>query len=180
MPGLQENKVAGRDFVAERLAYLPYSEGHLLTRSALNVYKVGKNALRRLGTQIDGVFRVFGNALECLEHKIKLPDIGKIVLFTRGAGNVVIIDKLFEFGLRKSIDGFIELVSRFGAPVFDYFIGAETFVTFAAVQQRIGKTGEMTACHPRLRVHENCRVNTYVVAVFLDEFLPPCALDVVF
>ena len=53
-------------------------------------------------------------------------------------------------------------------------------MTFAAVEKRIGKSREVTARHPGLRVHKDSGVETDVIAVFGDEFLPPGFFHVVF
>ena len=47
-----ENKIAGRDFIAEALADLTDAERHLFARGALNVHKVDKDPLRRFRAQI--------------------------------------------------------------------------------------------------------------------------------
>ena len=175
-----ENKVSGCDFVTEGLAYLTDTERHFLSRRTLNVYEVGENTLSGFGAQINGVFRVLGYALESFEHQVKLTDIGEVVMLARGAGNVVLFDESFHFGLRKRVDGLGQRKTGFRAPVFDEFVGAETLVTLAAIEKRIGKSCKVTACHPGLRIHENCGVQTDVVAVFLNELLPPRALYIVF
>ena len=56
-----EDEVAGRDLVAEGFADLPYAEGHTLSGGALHVLEVDKDALRRLGAEIDGVCRILGD-----------------------------------------------------------------------------------------------------------------------
>ena len=45
--------------------------------------------------------------------------------------------------------------------------------------ERIRKASEMAAGHPCLGIHQNSTVNTYVIGIGGDEFLPPCFLYVI-
>ena len=100
-----ENEVSGCDFVTERLTYLTYTERHFLSRRTLNVYEVGKNTLSGFGSQINGVFRVLGYALESFEHQVELTYVGEVVMLAGGAGNVVLFNESLHFRLRERVDG---------------------------------------------------------------------------
>ena len=82
-----ENKVAGSDLVSEGFTNLSHAEGDLLSAGALNIRKVYKNTLSGLGTEVELVLAALGNALEGLEHKVELTDVGEVVLAAVGAGN---------------------------------------------------------------------------------------------
>ena len=99
-----ENKVSGSDFVTERLTYLSDTEGELFTGCTLNIYKVDEYTLCRFGAEVDCVFSIFGNSLECFEHKVELAYVCKVVLAAGGAGNIVFFNEIFHFSLCKSVD----------------------------------------------------------------------------
>ena len=175
-----EDEVARRDLVAEGFTDLADTERQLFARGALDVIEVDKDALRGLGTEVDGVLRILGHALEGLEHQVKLADVGEVMLAAGGAGNVVLFDKVLHLLLGEGVDGLGELEAGFGAPVLDDLVGAEALVALAAVHQRVGEAAEVTACHPGLRVHQDRGVKADVVGVLLHELLPPGVLDVLF
>ena len=81
-----ENKVAGRYFVAEALAYLAYSERHARPSRTGHVFEVYENALRRFGAKIACGHRIFCYALECFEHEVEFFDGRKVGLAAYGAG----------------------------------------------------------------------------------------------
>ena len=174
-----EDEVARGDLVAEGLADLADAEGQLAAGGALGVHKVGEDALGRLGTEIDGVLGVLGDALERLEHQVELADIGEVVLAAAGAGDVVLLHKVLHLLLGEGVDGLAELKAVLVAPVLDEFVGAEALLALLAVHQRIGEAGQMAAGYPGLGVHEDGGVLPHVVGVLLDKFLPPGLLDVV-
>ena len=66
------------------------------------------------------------------------------------------------------------------AVVLDNLVCTETLVAFFTVHKRIGEAAKMSGSDPGLRVHQNGTVNTYIVWRFLNEFLPPCTLYVIF
>ena len=173
-----EDEVAGGDLVAEALADLADAERQLLACRALDVVEVDEDALRRLGTQIHGVLRVLGHALERLEHQVKLTDIGKVVLAAGGAGDVVLLNKVLHLALGEGVDGLTQLEAVLRAPVLDELIRAEALVALAAVHQRIGEAAQMAARHPGLGIHQDRRVEADVVGILLHELLPPGVLDV--
>ena len=59
-------------------------------------------------------------------------------------------------------------------------IGTMSRVAVAAIHKRIGKASDVSAGDPGLWIHKNGRIKSYIVGAFLHEFLPPCALDVIF
>ena len=87
-----EDEVAGSDLVSERLAHLSDAEGNLFTGSSLDIVEVYENTLSGLGTEIKLSLGVLGNALEGLEHQIKLTDIGKVLLAALRANDIVLVD----------------------------------------------------------------------------------------
>ena len=174
-----EDEVAGGDLIAEALADLTNAEGQLAAGRALDIHKVDKDALCGFRTQINGVLGILGNALEGLEHQVELADIGKVVLAAGGAGDIVLLHKIFHLRLGKGIDGAGQLKAVLGTPVLNDFIGTEALVAFAAVHQRVGKAGKMAGGHPGLGVHQDGGILADIIGVLLDEFLPPGALDVV-
>ena len=158
-----EYEVSGGYLVSEGLAYLSDAERDLLSRRPLNVDKVDKDALSRFRTQINGVLRVLGNALERLEHKVELTDIRKVMLATRRAEDVVVLDELLHLRLRERVYRLRKLHAVFREVILYELVRSETLVAFAAVHQRIREAGEVTGRDPRLRVHEDRRVKPYVV-----------------
>jgi len=175
-----EDEVARRDFVAEGFTDLADAERQLFAGGALDIGEVDEDALRGFRTQIDGVFRVFGNALEGLEHQVELTDIGEVVLAAGRAGNVVVFDESLHFFLRKGVDRLFEGDALFGAEIFNELVGAEAFFAFAAVHQRVGEAAEVARSDPSLRIHQDRGVEADVVRIFLNEFFPPGAFDIVF
>ena len=173
-----ENEVARGDLIAEGLADLADAEGQLLPGGALDVVEVHEDALGGLGTEIDRVLGILGDALEGFEHQVELPDVGEVVLAAGGAGNVVLFDEVLHFRLREGVHRLGQLKAGLGAPVLNQLIGPETLVALPAVHQRIGEAAEMAAGHPGLGVHQNGGIQAHVVGILLDELLPPGVLDV--
>ena len=91
----------------------------------------------------------------------------------------MLLDKFLHFGLREGVNGLRQLIADFLAPVLDDLVGAEALMTLTAVHQRIGESTEVAGGNPGLRIHQDGGVQTDVVAVLLDELLPPGPLDVV-
>ena len=96
------------------------------------------------------------------------------------ARNVVVFNEGFHLSLSKSIYGLFKNVSCLCAPIFDQLISTESLLAFAAVHERIGEASEMSRGYPRLRIHKYRRILTDIIRIFLNEFFPPCAFDVVF
>ena len=111
VPGLQKNsssicsnsrvrkvKLPGVISLRKDLPIWHDAEGQLLPGGALDVLEVDEDALCRLRTQVHGVLRVLGDALEGLEHQVELTDVGPVVLAAGGAGDVVLLDEVLHLG----------------------------------------------------------------------------------
>ena len=169
-----EGKVARSDLVAERLADLAHAEGQLAAGGALDVREVHEDALRRLRPQIAGRGGILGDADGGLEHQVKLADGGKVVLAADGADNILMLgNELVHLVEAHRVD--VDLVMLFA----DELVGAVAGLARLAVEQRVGEAGHMAGRDPRLRIHDNGRIETDVVRAFLHEFLEPRLFDVV-
>ena len=168
-----EGEVAGRDLVSEGFSDLADAEGDLLPGGALYVLKVDKNTLRGFRTQIDGILRILGNALEGLEHQVELTDLRKVMLAAGRAGNAVLSDEIHHLFLAPAVHGTAEVDAVFLGKVLDQLVRAEPFMTFLTVHQRVGEASQMTAGHPGLRIHQNGAVHAHIIPVPRDELLPP-------
>ena len=175
-----EGKVSGSDFVTEGFAHLADAEGNLLSGGTLYVFEVHKNTLCGFRTKVNRILRILGNALEGLEHQVKLTDIRKIMFAAARAGNVMFFNEIHHFFLIPAVNGAVQLYAVVRSVIFNYFVRTETLVAFLTVHQRIGKAAQMAAGHPCLRVHENGAVNTHIIRISGDEFLPPCLLHIIF
>ena len=174
-----ERKVTGRDLVTEALTDLADTERNLLTAGTLYVLEVYEDTLCGLRTEIYGVLRILGNALECLEHQVELTDVGEIVLAAGRARNVVVFDKCLHLFLGERIDRLRQRDAFLCREILDQLVRAETLVALLTIHQRIAEAAEMAGRHPCLRVHEDCAVYADVVRILLDELLPPGLLNVV-
>ena len=175
-----EDEVARGDLVAEGLADLADAEGELAPGGTLDIDEVGKNALSGLRPEVDGIFSVLGDPLEGLEHQVELADIGKVVLAAGGAGDVMLLHELLHLRLGEGVDGLGQVHALLVAVVLNELVRPEALVALAAVHQGVGEAGQMARGHPGLGVHQNGGVQTHVVGVLLDKFLPPGPFDVVF
>ena len=175
-----EGEVSRRDLVSERLTDLSDTERDLLSGSSLHIFEIYKDTLSRLRSQVNGIFRILGNALERLEHQVELTYVGKVMLSARRTGNIMILYKIFHLFLRERIDRFLQSDIFLCTVIFDHLIGAETLMAFLTVHQGIRKTAKMTGSHPGLGVHQNGAVHTYVVGILRDKFLPPGFLHIIF
>ena len=174
-----EDEVTGSDLVTEGFTDLCDTEGHLTSGGSLYVYEVCENTLCGLGAEVNGVLRVLGYALEGLEHKVKLTDVGEIVLSAGGARNVVLLDEFLHFRMGESINGLGKLEAVLCAPILDDLICAESLVALAAVHKGIREARKVSRSDPGLGIHENSRVETDIVLILLNEFLPPSLLYIV-
>ena len=168
-----EGEIAGRDLVAEGFSDLADAEGDLLPGGTLYVFEVDKNTLRGFRTQIDGILRILGNALEGLEHQVELTDLRKVMLAAGGAGDAVLLDEIHHLFLAPAVHGTAKVDTVFLREVLDQLIRAEAFMAFLTVHQRIGKASQMAAGHPGLRIHQDSAVHAHVIPVPCDKFLPP-------
>lgn len=173
-----EDEVAGSDLVAEALADLTDAKGQFLSRRALHVLEVDKDALCGFGAQIDGGSGVFRHADERLEHKVEFSHAREVVVAAHGAGDLVLVHVLFHLLVCPACDVLLDAV--FVHIIFDKIVRTVTGFAALAVHKRIGKTADMSAGLPSGRVHDDCAVKPNVVGVFHHKFLPPSLLDVVF
>src|SRR5699024_12028050 len=155
-------------------------ERNLLSGCSLYIFKVDKDTLGCLRTEIHGVLRVLGHALECLEHQVKLTDIGEVMLAAARTWHVVFVDERLHLFLAPAVDGRWQLDAVLRSKIFDELVGTESLFTLLTVHQRIGKTAQMTGSHPCLRVHEDGTVHTYVIRALLNVLVPPAELHIVF
>lgn len=88
-------------------------------------------------------------------------------------------NKIHHLFLGPAVNGAVQLNIIFFCKIFDDFIRTETLMTFLTVHKRIRKASEMAAGHPCLGIHQNSTVNTYVIGIGGDKFLPPCFLYVI-
>ena len=93
--------------------------------------------------------------------------------------NLMLFDEITHLFLCPSIDRAFQCNVFLIAEIFDQLICTETLMTFFTVHQRIRKASEMSGCYPGLRIHQDRTVNTYVVWILCDEFLPPCLFYIV-
>ena len=70
-----EGKVARCDLISEGFSDLADSERNLLSRGALYIFKVYKDALRRLRSQINGILGILRHTPKRLEHQVELADV---------------------------------------------------------------------------------------------------------
>ena len=82
--------------------------------------------------------------------------------------------KLSSFGVGPAVAGLRAL-----GEVLDELVRAEARLAGLAVHQRVVEAAHMAGGHPDLAVHQNRAVQARVIGGFLNEFLPPRALDVV-
>ena len=144
----------------------------------MDVEEVDEDALRGLGTQIQRADRVFGDALEGLEHQVELPDAREVALAAYGAGDLMIGDVLFHHGVVPSGDALFDALALH--IVLDEVVRAVAGLAVFAVHQRIGKASDVSAGYPYVGVHQDRAVDAGIERIFLHEFLPPSAFDVVF
>ena len=138
-----EGKVSGSDFVTEGFAHLADAEGNLLSGGTLYVFKVHKNTLCGFRTKVNRILRILGNALEGLEHQVKLTDIRKIMFAAARAGNVMFFNEIHHFFLIPAVNGTVQLYAVVRSVIFNDFVRTETLVAFLTVHQRIGKAAQM-------------------------------------
>ena len=132
-----EGEISGRDFVAERFAYLTDAERYAHTRGTLHVFEVHENALRRFRTEIDGIRGIFRNALKRFEHQIEFADGREIGFAADGAGNFMLRYERLQFVGIHAFHRDFEIVLFY--VFFHEIIGTVARFAVFAVHQRIGK-----------------------------------------
>ena len=175
-----ECKVTRCNLITERFTNLSNAKWNLLTGSSLYIFKVYKNTLCCLWSQINCIFRILSNSLECLEHQVELTNICKIMFSTSWTWDLFFLNELSHLFLRPCIHSAFQFNTVFCTVIFDNLIRTETLMTFFAIHQWIRKATQMSRRNPSLRVHQNCTVHTNIVWRFLNEFLPPCFFYIVF
>ena len=173
-----EREVAGGNFVAERFTDLTDTERHAQTGGTLYVREVYENTLRRFGTEVYGVCRIFRNALERLEHQIEFTDRGEIGVSADRTNDLMLGNKRFQSVVVHRL--YFNVQTFFCYVIFHEIIRAVTGFTALTIHQGIGETAKVTRSLPSTRIHQDCTIHARVVRVFLNEFFPPSFLDVVF
>ena len=173
-----ENEVTGGDFVTEGLTDLRDTEGHFLSGGSCDVLEVHEDTLRGFGTEVELTGGVLGNTLESLEHQVELTDIGEIVAAAVGASDIVFLDVIEKLCVGPAAGIVGKIV--FCCIILDELVGSVTCLAGFAVHERVSEALEVTGSNPGFLVHDDRAVKTNVVFGFLNEFLPPCLLDVVF
>ena len=89
-----------------------------------------------------------------------------------GARNLLFLDEFHHLFISPA-------VSSLAGCILNALVGPEPLLTVLTVHQRVRKTANIDRCHPSLGVHEDRRVQAYIIGTFLNEFLPPCTLYIV-
>ena len=152
--------------------------GTFFAGGALDVVEIDEDALCRLGTQVNLGGRILGDPLMGLEHQIELADIRKVRLPAAGAGNAVVTDKGNQIVAGHRLDVYIGAFLLL-TPAFHQLVGAVAHFAGLAVDQRIVEGGNVAGGNPHLGIHQDRGVKPHVIGIFLHEFFPPGALDVV-
>ncbi len=152
-----EDEVAGGDLVAKALADLGDPERRLLARELEVVPEVQEDALRGLGPQVDGRALLLDRADRGLEHQVEVACLGQVAV-----GRLA--------GMLGRLAPALRLVE---------VVGAEAQLARAAVDERIGETGQVAARLPGRGVLDDRRVQRDDVVALLQHRPPPLALDVV-
>ena len=173
-----EGEVAGRDLVAEGFADLADARGQLFARGAHHVFEIDEDALRGLRAQVQLGSAVLRHALEGFEHHVELANAGEILFAAHRAGNAVLGDVGFHLFVAPAVG--LHFFTVRGAEILNQLVRAETSLASLAIHQRIVEAAHMPGSHPHFAVHQNRAVHARVVGIFLHEFAPPGALDVVF
>ena len=168
-----EGEVAGGYLVPERLADLTDAEGQLRSHRTLDVEEVYIFTLGVFGAQIDNALCVVGDSAVGLEHEVEFSYVREIVLAAVGAGDRMSLDVLKHLLFRHLVG------VRVGIEVLDERVRSVAHLALLAVEKRVGEAGDVAACLPDFRMHENVCVNFVAVPALLNESLAPGVLDVV-
>src|SRR5712664_2712201 len=152
-----ENKVAGRDLVAERLPDLRDAKGNLLPRGLQHVEIVDVDPLGGLGPQVDHRGLLLDRPDERLEHEIELTWRGEGPFAAAyGALGVRLARRAFDRGI----------------------VGPKSVLALLAVHERIGESRNMPRCLPDLGMHQDGRIEAFDIVAFVHHRSPPALLDV--
>ena len=137
-----ECEVTGCNLVSERLTHLTDTERYLLAARSLNALEVYKNTLRRFGAEINNGRRVLCNALERLEHKVKLTNICEVMLAALGAYDVMLVYIFNHLFLAPAVNG--DVLALLVSKVLYKLVRSVARLTFLTVHKRIGKAAYVT------------------------------------
>ena len=113
------------------------------------------------------------------KHKVELADIRKVAFAAAGAGDSVLTDKsnhifiCHGFHIGHGIAGLM-------APIFDKLVRAVAHFTGFTVDERVVEGRDVSGSHPYLWIHQNGRVQSDIMRIFLDKFFPPRFFNIVF
>ncbi len=169
-----ECEVARSNLISESLADLTDAERKLCSHAALYVEIVYILTLCIFRTQIDNALCVVRYSPVCLEHKVELSYVRKVVLAAVRTGNRMSLDVVKHLLFRHAVGVSI------GVEVVYKVVGSVAHLALLAVKERIGEARNMTACLPNSRMHKDIRVNLVAVFSLLDETLSPCIFYIVF
>ena len=91
----------------------------------------------------------------------------------------MLLDEVLHLLLGEGVHGLGKGKGILLRPLLDDLVGAETLLALLAVHKGVGEAAHVAGGHPDLGVHEDGGVQTHIVGVFLDKFLPPGFFDVV-
>ena len=145
-------------------------------------YRYGKMAMGNLlssNSDITDVLVLY-NTEKFLQNKKleKLADIRKVRLPAAGAGDAVVADKGNQIVAGHRLDVYVGAFLLL-APAFHQLVGAVAHFAGLAVDQRVVEGGDVAGSNPHLGVHQDRGVKSHIIGIFLHEFFPPGALDVV-
>ena len=87
--------------------------------------------------------------------------------------DILLINKLNHLLVGPAINRAIQFNTVILTEILDQLICSESLMTFFTIHQRIREAAQMAGCDPCLRIHQNRTINTYIIRIFLDIFLPP-------
>ena len=145
-----KDKIARRDFVAERFSDLGNSKRQLARRRVDNVLKLSKNRLCRFRTQISERRAVVNRSDRGFKHQVKRTRFRQIG--------------------RTAVRTFSVL----------YMVGAKTSFALATIGHRIGKSVFMPRIVQHLLIGQNSRIKSFDVVTFVNHCFPPGGLKIVF
>ena len=145
-----ERKVAGVNFIAERLADLRNAKRNFLAGDAEDVLKLNKNHLRGFRSEVDLVGFIFDRTSVRLEHEIELPGF-----------RVIVRAPFRAFGVGQ-------------------LIGAPAALALLAVDHRIAEGGDVTGGFPHPGVGDDRAVDSHDIGAAADRVRPPGVADIAF
>ena len=156
-----EDEVPGGNLVSKRLADLRDPERRLAAGVTERGLEVEEDALRGLGTQVDGRAGLLDRSDGGLEHEVELARLGEIA--------ILVVAGQLRGGVAAAG---IRVLGRARARLLDV-IGAKAQPACLAVDKRVGEAREVTGRLPGTRVLDDRRVEGDDVVALLDHRLPP-------